>query len=69
MNSAIYFSNFCRRNINDFEILLQLVGPKIAKSDSHFWKAIPENILCSLFDALGDKNLKPNSFVSLVHHH
>jgi hypothetical protein len=42
MNSAVHFSNFCRMNINDFEMLLQLIGPKIAKSDSHFRKAIPE---------------------------
>ncbi|KAF0713547.1 putative nuclease HARBI1, partial [Aphis craccivora] len=43
MNEAIHFSNFCRMNNSDFEMLLKLIGPKIAKSDSHFRKAIPAN--------------------------
>jgi hypothetical protein len=37
----LYFKTFCRMSPSDFEALINLVGPKIAKADSTFQKAIP----------------------------
>ncbi|PNF25629.1 hypothetical protein B7P43_G03830 [Cryptotermes secundus] len=37
----LHFKTFCRMSSSDFEALINLVGPKIAKADSTFRKAIP----------------------------
>lgn len=35
------FKNFCRMSSEDFEFLLNEIGPKIAKQDTNMRKAIP----------------------------
>ena len=36
-----YFENFCRISLEDFEYLLNKIGPHIAKSDTNMRKCIP----------------------------
>jgi len=37
------YKNFLRMSSEDFEFLINLVGPKIQKNDTHFRRAIPVN--------------------------
>ncbi|GBP42655.1 hypothetical protein EVAR_87206_1 [Eumeta japonica] len=53
-----YFENFCRMSAADFEYLLNLIGPFIAKQDTNMRKCIPiqERLAVTLrFLATGDK--------------
>jgi hypothetical protein len=36
-----FFKNFCRLSAQDFELLLQKIGPHITKNDTKWKKAVP----------------------------
>lgn len=51
------FENFCRISVIDFELLLQKIGPQIAKKDTKWRTAVPANERLALtlrFLATGD---------------
>ncbi len=52
-----HFKNFTRMSVQDFEFLINLVGPKIKKKDTHLREAIPVKIRLAItlrFLATGD---------------
>jgi len=54
---ASHFKNFTRMSPQDFEFLLQKIGPKIAKADTNFRRAIPVQLRLAItlrFLATGD---------------
>lgn len=64
VDDAAGFKIFCRMSVTDFEYLLNLVGPKIAKRNTNYRDAIPlhERLAVTLrFLATGD------SYTSLMY--